>query len=96
MDITGTTEQRRAQLDVLFKENKIVEVTFTKVDGSIRVMPCSLDSSVVPPAPAPKVLAECEVPKIKKHNPNTMSVFCTDKAEWRSFRIDNVVSAKAL
>lgn len=90
MNITGTTEERRAQLSTLFKENKLVEVTFTKVDGSVRVMPCTLSPDLVP-----KVKVT-EGKRTKAPNPNTMSVFCTDKAEWRSFRVDNVIEAKAL
>ena len=33
--------------------------------------------------------------KEKKVNPDIMSVWCLDKKEWRSFRIANVISAKA-
>lgn len=63
----------------------IAEVTFNKVDGTVRVMPCTLDSSIIPPAPV-------HVTKTKKTNPLVMSVWCTDKSEWRSFRLDNVIS----
>ena len=90
MNVVGTTEERRAQLETLFKENQMVEVTFTKVDGSIRVMPCTLNPDLVPKVEV------TEGKRTKAPNPNTMSVFCTDKAEWRSFRIDNVITAKAL
>jgi hypothetical protein len=58
-------------------------------------MPCTLDPQIVPPTLEPKVLAEGEVPKIKKENPDVMSVWCLDKKEWRSFRIANVISVKA-
>jgi hypothetical protein len=57
-------------------------------------MPCTLRTELIPPAPV-KVLAEGEVPKVKKENPEIMSVWCLDKKEWRSFRIANVISAKA-
>jgi WYL_2, Sm-like SH3 beta-barrel fold len=90
MNITGTTEERRAQLDLLFKMHRLVEVTFTKVDGTTRVMPCTLHSDLIPKVEV------TEGKKTKAPNPNTMSVFCTDKAEWRSFRIDNVIEAKEL
>ena len=72
----------------------VCEVTFTKVDGSVRVMPCTLDPVIVPPAPAPRVLAEGEVPRVKKSNPDTLSVWCTDKNEWRSFKVANVTSVR--
>ena len=80
-------------LHTLLLENECV-VEFTKVNGEVRSMPCTLDSRIVPPAPEPKVLAQGEVPKVKKENPNVMNVWCLDKKEWRSFRIANVISAK--
>ena len=80
-------------LHTLLLENECV-VEFTKVNGEVRAMPCTLDPTIIPPAPEPKVLVEGEVPKVKKENPNVMNVWCTDKKEWRSFRIANVISAK--
>ena len=80
-------------LRTLLLENECV-VEFTKVNGEVRSMPCTLDPRIVPPAPEPKVLVEGEVPKVKKENPNVMNVWCLDKKEWRSFRIANVISAK--
>ena len=80
-------------LRTLLLENECV-VEFTKVNGEVRSMPCTLDSRIVPPAPEPKVLAEGEVPRVKKENLNVMNVWCLDKKEWRSFRIANVISAK--
>jgi hypothetical protein len=64
--------------------NGVCEVTFTKVDGSVRVMPCTLDPAVLPPAP----VVEGKTPK--PHKPETISAWCTDKNEWRSFRVANV------
>jgi len=61
----------------------VCEVTFTKVDGSQRVMPCTLNSQYLPPKTG-------ENTKTKAENPNTISVWCTDKNAWRSFRIDSV------
>lgn len=82
------------QLSELLRTGECI-IEFTKVNGEVRVMPCTLDPRIVPPAPEPKVLAEGEVPKVKKENPDVMSVWCLDKKEWRSFRIANVISAKA-
>jgi len=62
------------------------QVTFTKVDGSERTMPCTLDKNIVPPAPI------VEDKKPKEHKPETLSVWCTDAAAWRSFRVDNLIS----
>ncbi len=80
-------------LRTLLLENECV-VEFTKVNGEVRSMPCTLNPRIVPPAPEPKVLAEDEILKVKKENLNVMNVWCLDKKEWRSFRIANVISAK--
>lgn len=68
----------------------IFEVTFAKVDGEMRTMPCTLDEQYLP-----KV--EVKEGKTKKEKRDeTLSVWCTDKKEWRSFRVLNVVSIKEL
>ena len=67
-------------------KNGIYNITFTKVDGSERTMPCTLDNKIVPPAPI------VEDKKTKEHKPDTLSVWCTDAASWRSFRVNNLIS----
>lgn len=62
------------------------EVTFKKVDGELRVMPCTLRSEALPE----KTLSENK--RIREHNTNVISVWSLDRREWRSFRVDNVVS----
>jgi hypothetical protein len=57
-------------------------VTFTKVNGETRVMPCTLKEDIVP---------KVESKGTKKPNESVVSVWCLDKKEWRSFRLDNVV-----
>jgi hypothetical protein len=86
-----TTLTREQLSDLLHTGECVVE--FTKINGESRLMPCTLSESLIPPAPI-KVFAEGEVPKVKKENPEVMSVWCLDKKEWRSFRIANVISAK--
>lgn len=66
------------------------EVTFIKVDGSVRTMPCTLMASVLPARDAEKLH------EIKLHNPKSMSVWCLDKSEWRSFRTANVTRIRVL
>ena len=69
-------------------KNHVCTVTFTKVNGETRVMPCTLREDVVPKPPV-EVASKSVV---KRHeNQNIVSVWCTDKREWRSFRVDNVV-----
>ena len=84
-----TIDERRNILADLLRQG-VCEVTFTKVNGELRTMPCTLDSRIVPPAPEPKILAEGETARVKKSNPDNMSVWCTDKNEWRSFKLANV------
>ena len=87
MDFNETSPADRDQLISLLKENVCV-VTFTKLDGETREMPCTLKEDVVP---AP-VITEGKEPKEKKQNDSIISVWCTDKDSWRSFRVDRVTS----
>jgi len=57
-------------------------VTFTKVNGETRIMPCTLKEDIIP---------NVEHKGTKKSNESIVSVWCLDKKEWRSFRVDNVV-----
>ena len=66
-------------------------VTFTKVDKSIRVMPCTLNPNLIPLAPITESTTE-EPKKERKENINVIPVFCTDIGAWRSFRVDSVIS----
>lgn len=86
-----TTITRSQLSDLLHSGECIVE--FTKINGEVRTMPCTLKAELIPPAPV-KVLAEGETPKVKKENPDVLNVWCLDKKEWRSFRVANVTSAK--
>ena len=68
-------------------KNHECTVTFTKVNGETRVMPCTLKENIIPP---PVDVTSKSV--VKRHeNQNIVSVWCLDKKEWRSFRVDNVV-----
>jgi hypothetical protein len=75
-------------LEVL--RNNVCEITFTKIDGSVRTMPCTLSTAHLPA----KVLTETKT--TRTFNPETISVFCTDKQEWRSFKTMNVTDVKIL
>lgn len=63
-----------------------VEVTFTKVNGDIRVMECTLNPEVLP-----KVVVNEDKPKREKKNPeNSLAVYDVKAEGWRSFIIKNV------
>lgn len=80
-----TKFERNGLLDVLHAG--YTTVTFTKVDGTTRVMECTLRADLIPAAPA------SDKPKrIVKDNPDVIRCFDTEKQEWRSFRVDSVVS----
>jgi hypothetical protein len=66
-------------------EQGICTVTFTKVNGELRHMPCTLKTDLLP-----ETVAESDTNKKKKINLDNLSVWCTDKNEWRSFKIANV------
>ena len=84
-----TLDQKRELLNKFLKELHC-EVTFTKVDGERRIMPCTLNPSLIPEQPVKESV------KVKKPNPEVMSVWCTDKQSWRSFRINSVETVKVL
>lgn len=84
-----TVDERRMLITDLLRQG-ICAVTFTKVNGESRTMPCTLNLAIIPLAPSVKPLVEGEVAKVKKSNPDNLSVWCTDKNEWRSFKLANV------
>ena len=61
-----------------------VTVTFTKKDGTERVMRCTLQPELLP-----KVELK-ENSKPRKESTTSMRVFDLDKNEWRSFKLANV------
>jgi hypothetical protein len=71
-----------------------VEVVFTKVDGSERVMHCTLMESLIPPSGTPQVEivpgAACSTAR-----DTAIRVWDIDKQAWRSFRRDSVISVFA-
>ena len=68
---------------------KEVVVKFTKKDGSIRVMRCTLDFTKVPKVDRPK---KVDIPKILKllQDNGIMHVYDLDKKGWRSVPFQRV------
>lgn len=69
-------------------QNDVVNVVFTKADGSTRYMTCTLDPSaidgdVVNPSP---MSSDVE--------PDTLTVFDMDLGEWRSFKLSRLIEWK--
>lgn len=62
-------------------------VRFTKVDGTERTMRCTLQESQIPSDKLPK--GESQTSSVAG---SAIRVFDLDKAEWRSFRVDSILS----
>ena len=63
-----------------------VTVTFTKKDGTERVMNCTTNPNLVPPV----VVKESTEKKERKVNEDTMPVYDLEVKAWKSFRWDSV------
>lgn len=85
---TMTAQERNHLLRDMLKQD--CEITFTKVDGSVRVMPCTLRDDAMP------ARAVTEHHQTRLYKPELLTVWCLDKAEWRAFKVMNVISAKLL
>ena len=82
-------DSRNQQLRTLLGKHNC-EVTFTKVDGTVRTMPCTLRTDAMP-------LREAnENQTTRVYKPETLSVWCLDKSEWRSFRVANVTEVRVI
>jgi hypothetical protein len=84
---------------ILFQHN--VEVIFTKVDGTERVMNCTKDIRYIlenTPESKPK---ESSKPRKKKltessQESGVVTAFDTDLNQWRSFKLRNITNIHAL
>lgn len=90
-DINQLDEQQRltyrAEIQNYLRENRAI-VEFTKADGTVRSMLCSLRSEDLPPP------VERKTDRVRPENTDTLSVFDLEKGEWRSFRIDRLIQVR--
>lgn len=63
--------------------NGVADVEFTKKDGTVRKMQCTLKQDLV-------AVYEKKTDKIKPSNNEVCAVFDLEKQEWRSFRYDSI------
>jgi hypothetical protein len=92
IDIVGDNDLDRFMwLNNLLKDG-VYQVSFTKIDGSTRTMPCTLRPDLLPP----RVVTKESKEKIEPIMTETLAVFVTDINEWRSFRVMNVTEIKPL
>lgn len=73
------------QFQKLFDDNKYLVVDFTKVNGDTRIMTCSLHPDVVPVP----VFESLSVKK-RHRTMEVMSVWDTNKQDWRAFKLASV------
>jgi uncharacterized protein YtpQ (UPF0354 family) len=64
-----------------------VTIAFDKVDGTERVMKCTLNSGIIPAQP---IVEDAEPKKPKKINEDVCRVYDIESAGWRSFRWDSL------
>jgi hypothetical protein len=84
-----TENKRNEYTAVLY--NNICVVTFTKRDGSERVMRCTLKPEHFPVLP---VVESTTLKTPRKKSDTTICVWDLDKSAWRSFTVDSVKSIK--
>jgi len=66
-------------------KSQIIEVTFKKKNGDVRVMDCTLLEKYLPPQQDIEVTTTAD-------NPNVLAVWDVGVSGWRSFRIDSIIS----
>lgn len=81
MTIFETNETRQLLVDSL--KHKTVTIKFTKVNGEFREMDCTLMENIIPSTTIPH--------KTRKSSPNVLSVWDTNKNDWRSIRWENIL-----
>lgn len=63
---------------------RVCRVIFTKINGEERDMQCTLNMEMIPEEKQPKTG--------KQYNESVLRVFDVNQQEFRSFRVENVVS----
>lgn len=61
----------------------VVQIKFEKVDGTIRIMKCTLHPDLLP--------VRTETTQTRSENEHVVSAWNIDLQEWRSFRVDSVI-----
>jgi hypothetical protein len=82
----------KEELYDLLKE-EIVKVTFTKLNGEERVMPCTLIESFLPPAKKDDPLSQ---KKVREISDKVVAVWAIESNGFRSFRYDRVKNVEVL
>ena len=84
-------------MNTMLKEllsTSICQVKFTKANGEVRDMRCTLAGELIPEEARPKPLAEGAEPR--KVNEDVQPVYDLDAQGWRAFRWDSIIEANEL
>jgi hypothetical protein len=74
-------------------ENNVVIVTFNKLNGDERVMPCTLMRNRIPPATKDDPLSQ---KKVREVSDKVIPVWAIESEAFRSFRYDRVTKVQVL
>jgi hypothetical protein len=70
----------------------ICEVTFIKVNGEARIMPCTLREDLLPAREQKSLTFDV----LRERKGDAISVWCTDAQAWRSFKLSKLTGIKRL
>jgi hypothetical protein len=82
---------RSELMEMLRKE--VVEITFLKLDGDERKMPCTLITSFLPPAKKDDPLSQ---KKVREVSDKVCAVWAIEAKGFRSFRYDRVTNVRVM
>jgi len=74
-------------------KKEVVKVTFTKLNGDKRVMPCTLIESFLPKATKDDPLTQ---KKVRNISDKVIAVWAIESNAFRSFRYDRVVDVEVM
>lgn len=84
--------------DTLLRDlrSNVIEVHFTKTDGSNRVMKCTLQTKYLPESFTKSLEEQAQEKDFHQRNPEVLAVWDIENNGWRSFRIDSVTYCQLL
>ena len=82
------SDEKSKEVLISALKKQIVKVSFTKLDGKLRHMSCTLQESLLPEITKEGATTEAK----KAKTGDVLPVFDTEKQGWRSFRFDSIKS----
>ena len=74
-------------------KNEVLEITFTKLNGDQRKMPCTLIESFLPPAKKDDPITQ---KKVREISDKVIAVWAIESKGFRSFRYDRVSNVEVM